>query len=63
MMTSFKFLEFPFGRYSTLIIVAVLSLLPFFYMISVSFMSLGQSDATDLAAPSGWTEIIAERTC
>ena len=52
MMTSFKFLEFPFGRYSTLIIVAVLSLLPFFYMISVSFMSLGEAINTQIILPS-----------
>ena len=42
----------PFGRFIFLIIVAVFALAPFIYMISVSFMSLGEAINTQILIPS-----------
>jgi multiple sugar transport system permease protein len=41
-----------YGRYAILIITAVISLVPFVYMVSVSFMSLGEAINTKILFPS-----------
>ena len=41
----------PYGRYAILIVTAILSLLPFIYMLSVSFMTLGEALNTQIYWP------------
>ena len=51
MQSSSKF-EGAYGRYLILIMVTVVSLIPFVYMVLVSFMSLGEAINTRILIPS-----------
>ena len=45
-------LEGAYGRYTILIVVTIVSLIPFVYMVLVSFMSLGEAINTRILVPS-----------
>ena len=51
-MQSGQKLEAAYGRYTILIIVTIVSLIPFVYMVLVSLMSLGEAINTRILIPS-----------